>query len=78
MGDLRKAYTTGRLAALRKHALASPTAADAFAAEVEEGKDMPPPSAPGMDGMQAPALPQDTGAPLGDPTGGMPTQEAGQ
>lgn len=77
--SLRAAHNRGYEAALRKFALASPTVADAFAAEVDEGKDMPPPMpppmAPGMDGMEAPALPQDLGA-LGDPTGAMPTKDA--
>lgn len=74
---LTQAYARGYGAALLKFALAPPTPADAFGAEVEEGKDMPPPAmAPGMDGMDAPALPQDLGAPVGDPVGGMPTKDA--
>ncbi len=65
---LQRAIAHGRNAALRKFALAGPTPADNFAAEVDTGKDMPPP-APALD---APALPQDPAAALGDPTGAIP------
>lgn len=67
MGNpLHAYYQLGQRAALRKFALATPSPADAFTASLDEGKDMEPPA------MEAPVLPQEASAALGDPSGGMP------
>lgn len=64
---LRKAWTAGYRAALEKFALNPPTQVDEFLANVENGKDAP--HDPTMDKLDAPALPQDQGAEMGQATG---------
>lgn len=45
MGALKTMFTRGVEAAFRKFALGPPTQVDQFMADIENGKDIPPPSA---------------------------------
>lgn len=65
---IRRAYDDGRRAAFAKFALGPPTQVDQFVADVEQGQDIPPRSAPA-----APVLPQDPSMALGAPDGMMPS-----